>query len=45
MAEMPQIPSHRPQDKAEALANEKAKVTRTPDGETIQMKSIEKVAK
>lgn len=34
-----------PQEKAASLANEKVKVTGTLDGDTIQVKSIEKVAK
>ena len=34
-----------PQDKAAPLANEKVKVTGTLDGDTIQVKSIEKVVK
>jgi uncharacterized protein YdeI (BOF family) len=34
-----------PQDKAAPLANEKVKVTGTLDGDTIQVKSIEKVTK
>jgi Protein of unknown function (DUF5818) len=34
-----------PQEKAAALANESVKVTGTLDGDTIQVKSIEKVAK
>jgi len=34
-----------PQDKAAPLANEKVKVTGTLDGDTIQVKTIEKVAK
>jgi hypothetical protein len=34
-----------PQDKAAPLANETVKVTGTLDGDTIQIKTIEKVAK
>jgi len=34
-----------PQDKAAPLANEKVKVTGTLEGDTIQVKTIEKVAK
>jgi hypothetical protein len=34
-----------PQEKAASLANEKVKVTGTLDGDTIQVKTIEKVAK
>ncbi|HTQ85839.1 MAG TPA: hypothetical protein VMI93_06480 [Candidatus Solibacter sp.] len=34
-----------PQEKAAALANETVKITGTLDGDTIQVKSIEKVAK
>jgi hypothetical protein len=34
-----------PQDKAASLANEKVKVTGTLDGDTIQVKTIEKAAK
>jgi hypothetical protein len=34
-----------PQDKAAPLANETVKVTGTLDGDTIQVKTIEKVAK
>ena len=34
-----------PQDKAAALANEKVKITGTLEGDTIQVKTIEKVAK
>jgi len=33
------------QDKAASLANEKVKVTGTLDGDTIQVKTIEKAAK
>jgi hypothetical protein len=34
-----------PQEKASSLANEKVKVTGTLDGDTIQVKTIEKAAK
>jgi uncharacterized protein YdeI (BOF family) len=34
-----------PQDKAAPLANEKVKITGTLEGDTIQVKTIEKVAK
>jgi len=34
-----------PQEKAASLANEKVKVTGTLDGDTIQVKTIEKAAK
>ncbi len=35
----------RPQDKAAPLANEKVRVTGTLEGDTIQVKTIEKVAR